>query len=105
MRSFTALYLFVSINICVFLSVTYLQMVVSETVGIPANKITVVVKQVGGGYGAKIVKPNQIAAAAAVAAIKFNLPVKVVMDLNTNMEMIGMPFIPPHSTIIFIICE
>lgn len=66
-------------------------MVVSETINIPANKITVVNKQVGGAYGAKIVKPNQIAAAAAVAAVKYNRPVKVVMDLNSNMQMIGIP--------------
>ena len=67
-----------------------LQAVVSEATGLPMNKITIVVKQLGGGYGAKIIKPNQIAAAAAVAALKFRRPVKVVMDLNTNFEMIGI---------------
>jgi xanthine dehydrogenase/oxidase len=68
---------------------SFLQTVVSEATGLPMNKITIVVKQLGGGYGGKIIKPNQIAAAAAVAALKFNRPVKVVLDINTNFEMIG----------------
>eukprot|EP00026_Physarum_polycephalum_P000747 Phypoly_transcript_00748.p1 GENE.Phypoly_transcript_00748~~Phypoly_transcript_00748.p1 ORF type:complete len:1347 (+),score=177.55 Phypoly_transcript_00748:570-4043(+) len=66
-----------------------LQMVVAQTLNIPASKITVIAKQMGGAYGAKIVKPNQIAAVAAVAAVKFNRPVKIVVDLNSNMQMIG----------------
>jgi xanthine dehydrogenase/oxidase len=68
---------------------TLFQTVVSEVTGLPMNKINIVVKQLG-GYGGKIIKPNQIAAAAAVAALKYNRPVKVVMDLNTNLEMIGI---------------
>lgn len=72
-----------------------LQALVSEATGLPINKITVIVKQLGGGYGGKILKPNQIAAAAAVAALKYNQPVKVVVDLNTNMEMIGI-FLSAH---------
>ena len=43
----------------------------------------------GGAFGAKISRSNQIAAACAVAANKFGHPIRVILDLRTNMEMIG----------------
>ncbi len=43
----------------------------------------------GGAYGGKISRPNQVAAAAAVAADKLDRPVRVVMDFRSNMEMMG----------------
>ncbi len=64
----------------------------SETLNLPINKITIIIKQLGGSYGAKIFKPNQVAAVAAVAALKFNRPVKIVLNFNTQFEMIGICF-------------
>ena len=43
----------------------------------------------GGAYGGKIRKPKYLAAAAAVAANKVRRPVRLVLDLQTNMEMMG----------------
>ena len=46
-------------------------------------------RRLGGGYGAKLLKPNYVAAACAVAAHKLRLPVRLVLDLQTNMELLG----------------
>lgn len=46
-------------------------------------------KQLGGGFGGKGTRPNFAATAAAVAAYNLRKPVKVFMDLNDCMNMIG----------------
>lgn len=47
-------------------------------------------KWLGGGLGAKGTPPTHIAAAAAIAATTINKPVRVQLDLEANMTMIGM---------------
>lgn len=51
--------------------------------------INISVKRLGGGYGSKISRQNVVWAAAAVAARKLQQPVRVVVDLNTNMTYAG----------------
>lgn len=53
------------------------------------NRINVEVRRLGGGFGAKTTKVCQVACACAVAAHVLNQPVRVAVDLSTNMRMIG----------------
>ena len=57
------------------------------------------VRRIGGGYGGKCFSSSLVAAACAVAAKKFNRPVRHVMDLKTNMEMFGkkMPYMTKYK--------
>lgn len=47
------------------------------------------VRRLGGAYGGKISLPNAIATACAVAAEKLRKPVRLTLDLQTNMELLG----------------
>ncbi len=46
-------------------------------------------RRLGGAYGAKISRPNHVAAACVLAADKLDRPVRIVMDLKSNMAMMG----------------
>ncbi len=46
----------------------------------------------GGAYGAKGRPPAHVAAAAAIAASKLNKPVRLIMDIKSNMELMGKRF-------------
>lgn len=65
------------------------QAAVAAALGMTSNMINVSVKRLGGAYGGKITKASQIAAACAVAAHVTNKPVRLALDLDTNMKMIG----------------
>jgi len=56
---------------------------------IPANKINISVRRLGGSYGGKILLPTHLASAAAVAANKINKPVRLWVDMEDNMRMFG----------------
>jgi Xanthine dehydrogenase, molybdopterin-binding subunit B len=51
--------------------------------------INIKVRRLGGGYGAKISRNSLISAACALAAHKLHRPVRLVMNLETNMAAIG----------------
>lgn len=56
--------------------------------GLPSvGRINAEVRRIGGGYGGKITNPIPIASAAATAALRFNRPVRIVLDIETNIEM------------------
>ena len=50
----------------------------------------------GGGFGGKARPAAHVAAAAAIAAAKLNRPVRLIMDLKSNMELMGKRF--PYLT-------
>lgn len=54
------------------------------------------VKRLGGGYGAKISRNNQISAICALAAHLSKRPVHLTLDMQTNMQMMGKRF-PCHT--------
>nr|XP_053653015.1 xanthine dehydrogenase/oxidase-like [Cherax quadricarinatus] len=65
------------------------QRAVGQVLNIPDNTVNVSVKRIGGGFGGKIDRCNIVAAAAALAAFKVNQPVRISLDLGTNMTAIG----------------
>lgn len=47
------------------------------------------VRRLGGAFGCKISRSVHVATACAVAAHNVRKPVRVVMDLESNMKLIG----------------
>ncbi|CAH1396596.1 unnamed protein product [Nezara viridula] len=66
-----------------------IQGAVSEMLNIPENSINMEVKRIGGGFGSKITRASLVATACALAAYKLHCPVKVILDIETNMKAIG----------------
>jgi xanthine dehydrogenase/oxidase len=53
------------------------------------SSINIKVRRLGGGYGGKSTPSGLISAACALAAHKLHRPVRLVMNLETNMAAIG----------------
>ena len=53
----------------------------------------------GGAYGGKLAYCSPVAASAALAAVKLNRPVRIVLDVETNMEMFGgrLPYLVEYN--------
>ncbi len=62
---------------------------VAAVLGISLNQVSISVNLVGGGFGGKTTRVPFVAAPAALAAWKLQRPVRVVLDRNTDMRMIG----------------
>jgi xanthine dehydrogenase/oxidase len=62
---------------------------IARALGVKANQVTVVVEQIGGGFGAKQHRAGIVGAQAAVAARKLNRPVRLLFDRATDMLMVG----------------
>ncbi len=58
---------------------------VAKVLGVKTNQITVIVEQIGGGFGAKQHRASLPAAQAAVAARKLNRPVRLLYDRATDI--------------------
>ena len=65
------------------------QLMVSQALKKPNNLINVQTRRLGGAYGGKTRTTGHVAAAAAIAAAKINKPVRLVMDLRSNFEVLG----------------
>uniref|UniRef100_A0A6P7FEZ8 Indole-3-acetaldehyde oxidase-like n=1 Tax=Diabrotica virgifera virgifera TaxID=50390 RepID=A0A6P7FEZ8_DIAVI len=65
------------------------QTAASVALKIPANKINVIVKRLGGGFGGKIVRHNIVSTATALAAYKLKKPVKMWLPIEKNFAIIG----------------
>ena len=65
------------------------QNAVAKALGIRVNEVSIILEQIGGGFGGKQHRANIVAAQAAVAACKYNHPVRLLYDRATDMQMIG----------------
>ncbi|RXG69500.1 Xanthine dehydrogenase [Armadillidium vulgare] len=64
---------------------TETQNVVATVLDIPANSV----RRIGGAYGCKISRSNLVAAASAIAAHKLKKPVRIALDIETQMTLVG----------------
>ena len=65
------------------------QYTIARALGVNVNQITVVIEQIGGGFGGKQHRANIVAAQAAAAAYKLRLPVRLVYERSTDMQTVG----------------
>ncbi|SDP90488.1 xanthine dehydrogenase, molybdenum binding subunit apoprotein [Phyllobacterium sp. YR620] len=65
------------------------QHMVAHVLGVPSNAVTVNVRRMGGGFGGKETQANLFAAAAAIAAKKYNRAVKIRPDRDDDMVATG----------------
>ena len=65
------------------------QSAIARALGVKANQITVIVEQIGGGFGGKQHRAMIAGAQAAVAARKLNRPVRLLYDRATDTLMVG----------------
>eukprot|EP00924_Labyrinthula_sp_SR-Ha-C_P015854 snap_masked-scaffold_4-processed-gene-11.29-mRNA-1 protein AED:0.00 eAED:0.00 QI:0/-1/0/1/-1/1/1/0/1317 len=71
----------------------------AKACGVPRNKVVSKVKRMGGGFGGKETRNIYVAAAAAVASIKTQRQVKVILDRDDDMVSSGTrhPFVGEYK--------
>ncbi|XWS71363.1 hypothetical protein CRYUN_Cryun03dG0132300 [Craigia yunnanensis] len=62
---------------------------IAKCLGLPGHNIRVITRRVGGGFGGKAIKSIPVATACALAAYKFQRPVRIYMNRKTDMIMAG----------------
>lgn len=62
---------------------------IAESLSRPLNCVHVGTTRLGGGFGGKELRQVYVAAAAAVAAVVLNKPVRLLLDRSTDMQMVG----------------
>jgi xanthine dehydrogenase/oxidase len=62
---------------------------IARALGVGANQVTVIVEQIGGGFGGKQHRAGIIGAQAAVAARALDRPIRLLYDRATDMLMVG----------------
>ncbi|KAH8271375.1 hypothetical protein KR018_007791, partial [Drosophila ironensis] len=65
------------------------QAVIAHMLQIKAKDVQLQVRRLGGGYGSKISRGNQVACAASLAAYKLNRPVRFVQTIESMMDCNG----------------
>ncbi|MEM7441013.1 MAG: xanthine dehydrogenase molybdopterin binding subunit [Pseudomonadota bacterium] len=65
------------------------QHMVAHVLGVPSNAVVVNVRRMGGGFGGKESQMNLFAVVAALAARKWNRPVKIRPDRDQDMTSTG----------------
>ena len=65
------------------------QHMVAQVLGVPAHSVTVQVRRMGGGFGGKETQMNLFCVVAALAAKKWNRPVKLRPDRDDDMTATG----------------
>jgi len=65
------------------------QLQVAHALGLEAKDVTVECRRMGGGFGGKESQPGQIAAIAAIGALRTRRPVKLRLDRDDDMVLTG----------------
>lgn len=65
------------------------QSVAAGVLGLSINDVQVVLRRDGGAYGGKQTRSRFNSTAAAIAAVKTNRPIRLVLDRHTNFVMCG----------------
>ena len=65
------------------------QIAISDALRVPNNRINMNVRRLGGGFGGKGTRGNQVACAAAVAAHLLSRPVRFILTIEANMNTVG----------------
>ncbi|XP_058407487.1 xanthine dehydrogenase/oxidase isoform X3 [Diceros bicornis minor] len=65
------------------------QSFVANMLGVPANRILVRVKRLGGGFGGKETRSTVVSTAVALAAYKTGCPVRCMLDRDEDMLITG----------------
>lgn len=68
------------------------QIAVSRCLKIPNNQVNMALRRLGGAYGAKGTRATHVACACAIGCKLTNRPVRFVMTLEANMEVMGKRF-------------
>uniref|UniRef100_A0A8D0ARC3 xanthine dehydrogenase n=1 Tax=Sander lucioperca TaxID=283035 RepID=A0A8D0ARC3_SANLU len=65
------------------------QLLVAKVLGVPANRVVVRVKRMGGGFGGKETRTTVLSTVVAVAANKLKRPVRCMLDRDEDMLVTG----------------
>lgn len=68
---------------------TEVQILTAEVLGVPANRVVVRTKRMGGGFGGKETRAVLVAIPVAVAANKLKRPVRCMLDRDEDMTCTG----------------
>lgn len=71
------------------LGIVFIQKLVGEVLGIQQNKIYTKVKRIGGGFGGKESRGNMVILPLAVAAKKYNRPMRCIFDRDEDIMSSG----------------
>ena len=74
---------------CSSQSISEVQLSVSHVMDMPAHKIRVECRRLGGGFGGKETEPNLIASITAIAAQRCKRPVKLRLDRDDDILITG----------------
>ncbi|KAJ6648665.1 Xanthine dehydrogenase [Pseudolycoriella hygida] len=67
----------------------FTQIAISGCLKVPTNSVHLELKRVGGAYGGKVTRASLIACACALGCYLTRRPVRFVMTIESNMEVIG----------------
>ncbi|KAI8505444.1 hypothetical protein Bbelb_166330 [Branchiostoma belcheri] len=75
------------------------RMLAAKALGIPANRVVCRVKRIGGGFGGKETRICVLSSVCAVAAHKAQRPVRIMLDRDEDMMIIGKrhPFLSRYK--------
>ncbi|ESO93188.1 hypothetical protein LOTGIDRAFT_145383, partial [Lottia gigantea] len=68
---------------------TAIQASIADIIGVPSHKVRCLLKRIGGGFGGKETQCVNAVGMAATAGIKFNCPVRCVLDREDDMVTTG----------------
>lgn len=70
----------------------FTQRAIAEMLAIPQSHVQMVVRRLGGAFGAKISRATLVGCAAALGSFLSRRPVRLRMSLETNMRVVGKRF-------------